>query len=160
MNKNAVIDQLIKHIQDEIEHASSAAKDAFEYATDQDSKSEGKYDTRSLEASYLAGGQAQKAREWKDAHDEYIQLKTRILLEPPTQQAGLGSLIESRDQQSGESEWFFIGPSAGGFSVDDDGHTITAINLHSPLGMAIASHITGDTIELANGRKLELVQVI
>lgn len=99
MNKNAVIDQIIRFIQEEITHASEAAKDAFEYATDADAKSEGKYDTRSLEASYLAGGQAQKAREWKDAYDDYLQLKTRLLLEPPSRQAGLGSLIQCKDEQ-------------------------------------------------------------
>ena len=40
-----------------------AALDAHAAATDPGSKAEGKYDTRSLEASYLARGQAQQVAE-------------------------------------------------------------------------------------------------
>jgi len=87
-------------------------------------------------------------------------LKTRLILQPPSRSAGLGSLVQCLDIEQNTEEWFFIGPSAGGFTVEDDGHSITALNLHSPLGASLSSHVAGDKITLQNGRELEIIQVL
>ena len=52
--KAALLDRIRKHLSDRLDRLSQAARDAHAAATDPGSKAESKYDTRSLEASYLA----------------------------------------------------------------------------------------------------------
>lgn len=54
----------------EHEALSKALADSSAAATDPDSKAEGKYDTRSLELSYLAAGQARQAGALLDAIEQ------------------------------------------------------------------------------------------
>ena len=63
MDKAQLVDSLKKEIQSQYERALSALAGAAEAATGDDTKAEGKYDTRGLEASYLAAGQAEQADE-------------------------------------------------------------------------------------------------
>ena len=59
MDKFKVIEKIVKKLEEEIEISKKASMEAFDTATDIEAYSDGKYDTRSLEASYLAGGHAQ-----------------------------------------------------------------------------------------------------
>ncbi|MCB1124601.1 MAG: hypothetical protein KJT03_23820 [Verrucomicrobiae bacterium] len=149
MEKLAVIDGVIAILEKEIEQGRRASKEAFEAATDEDAYSDGKYDTRSLEASYLAGGQAQIVKELGDALQGFKLLRAQHFMQPPLKQIGLGSLVEI--ESGGESSWYIIGPGGGGLDVDIDKTKITVLTLHSPLGRKLASKIKGDKIELPNG---------
>ena len=64
-----------------------------EEATDEQSKAENKYDTRGLEASYLARGQSRQARETEAALEQFAALArqpapARDPLPPSSLQAG------------------------------------------------------------------------
>jgi transcription elongation GreA/GreB family factor len=149
MDKLAVIDHVIKALEREIEIGSKASRDAFEAATDEDAYSDGKYDTRSLEASYLAGGQAQIVKELGDALQGFSLLRAEHFIQPPSKQVGLGSLIEISQKES--STWYILGPGSGGIDVDVDGDSVTVLTVHSPFGQSVASKMEGDVVELPDG---------
>ena len=58
MNKQQFVNKIIELLEQEVLNLSNAAKIAHADATGEESKAENKYDTRGLEASYLAGAQA------------------------------------------------------------------------------------------------------
>jgi hypothetical protein len=67
VNKQDVLDQILSVLSTELASLTRAAQGAFAAATDPDSKAENKYDTRTLEASYVARGQAQRVAELQEA---------------------------------------------------------------------------------------------
>ena len=56
--KSTLLEKIRMELKASLEGLTKAALDAHAAATDPGSKAESKYDTRSLEASYLAAGQA------------------------------------------------------------------------------------------------------
>ena len=149
MDKLAVIDEVIKALQHEIDIGTKASKEAFDAATDEDAYSDGKYDTRSLEASYLAGGQAQIVKELGDALQGFNLMKAQFFITPPSSQIGLGSLVELQGVKT--KTWYIVGPGGGGMDVEVNGTSFTVLTLHSPLGQSLASKSKGDEVELPNG---------
>ena len=63
MLKTTVIQKIIETLQAELETYIRAAKFSHAEATAEENRAENKYDTRGLEASYLAAGQANKVAE-------------------------------------------------------------------------------------------------
>jgi hypothetical protein len=63
MNKRALIKKIVARLTDELEIYFRAAQASRAEATHEQSKAENKYDTRGLEASYLARGQSRQAAE-------------------------------------------------------------------------------------------------
>ena len=63
MNKSEVIRKIIEALRSEFETYIRAAKFSYAEATAEENRAENKYDTRGLEASYLAAGQANKVAE-------------------------------------------------------------------------------------------------
>ena len=63
MNKTLLVESLRAEFKRRYERAVAALAGAHEAATGADTKAENKYDTRGLEASYLAAGQAEQAEE-------------------------------------------------------------------------------------------------
>ena len=67
MNKPALIRKIIADLNARLALHAKAARTARSEATDEELKAEDKYDTRGLEASYLAHGQSRQALETKAA---------------------------------------------------------------------------------------------
>src|SRR3954466_4202199 len=63
MDKRRLVETIKTHLAEELATLMQAAKAAHEAATHEESKAEDQHDTRGLEASYLAGAQAQRAAE-------------------------------------------------------------------------------------------------
>ena len=63
MDKKKLIETLKKHLENELVLLKKAALATYEDATHEENKPENKYDTRALEASYLAGAQAQRVKD-------------------------------------------------------------------------------------------------
>jgi hypothetical protein len=56
--KKELLNELLGKMKEELHELEEAAQANKEFATDQEFKAESKYDTRSLEASYLASAEA------------------------------------------------------------------------------------------------------
>ena len=67
MKKAELIKQIVASLTENLELLQKAARASHEEATHESSRAESKYDTRGLEAAYLAGGQARQAltKRWR-----------------------------------------------------------------------------------------------
>ena len=157
MDKFKVIEKIVKKLEEEIEISKKASMEAFDTATDIEAYSDGKYDTRSLEASYLAGGHAQIVKELGDALQGFNLLRTQQLIQSPSDQVDLGSLLEIKNENG--SCWFILGPSSGGLEGEVDDCTVTILTLHSPLGEEVASKKAGESVQTNDGL-MEILRVI
>lgn len=120
-----------------------AAREAHAAATDPDSKAEGKYDTRSLEASYLATGQARQVEELAAA----VRVFDALTLPPFAidDPIDAGALVEV--DANGESVWYLLAPAAGGLVVECQGSEVTVLTPASPLYQNLRGLRTGDTLD-------------
>jgi transcription elongation GreA/GreB family factor len=114
-------------------------------ATSDESKAEGKYDTRATEASYLARGQA----------DRVIQLRAVVAwfdgfnASTPHDIVGLGSLVTLK---SAHDQTLLVCP-VGGAKLTIKNTVIRALSLAAPLGRAIAGLEEGDDCSVVVGAK-------
>lgn len=140
MNKADIVQSILAALHEEFEHFQTSSKQTRSAGNDTESKSEGKYDTRSIEENYLADGlamQAQAAVESAAAYEKLIL--TDFNSDTPID---LSALIQL--EFSDETSWFFFGPAGGGTEVESDGETITVITPESPLGQQLLDKKVGD----------------
>jgi len=152
MNKRALIDKITISLQSELKTYMRAAKSSHEEATAEENRSENKYDTRGLEASYLAAGQANKVSELEAAIGAYKNLTIEA---HDNASIDVGVLVEL--DHAGEKMFYFIGPSAGGTEIIEDGHEVLVITPQSPLGSQLQGRRPGEHLNLAlNGENQEI----
>ena len=140
MNKHLIIKKITAKLADELAVYFRAAQFARAEATHEQNKAEHKYDTRGLEASYLARGQSRQAAELEAAIAEFAKLDGRPFT--PGQAIGLGALVEL--EHGGEKSFYFLGPRAGGTEVTHDKMEILVITPQSPLGGQLLGLKPGD----------------
>jgi transcription elongation GreA/GreB family factor len=147
MNKAHVIEHLRFALEAQLNTAKVAAKTAHDTATHEESIAETQYDTLGLEAAYLAQGHAQRVNEcYKD-----IELFAAVFNEQAQpNSAAVGALICLADEH-GEQKWFYLGPSAGGLTVDVKGTTIQVVTTGAPLGKQLVGKQIDDEICLTLG---------
>ncbi|MBI2812813.1 MAG: GreA/GreB family elongation factor [Opitutae bacterium] len=146
MPKQALRDAIVRQLQTELDLLTQAALATHAEATDEENKAEDKYDTRGLEASYLAHGQSKAAEEAAQAVAQFTALPLRDF--SPGEPISLGALVrlEGRDRSR-----YFIGPRAGGMEVMDGGDPVLVITPQSPLGRQLMGRKQGDTLQLELG---------
>ena len=156
MNKGDLIRKITAHLRDTLAAGTKAARATSDAATDPDSKAENKYDTRNLEASYLARGQAFRVAETMEALSAFESLVTRTFA--PSQPIGEGALV-SLSGADGILH-YFIAPAAGGTEVELDGAAVIVITASSPLGAKLMKRRAGEQFELNPGRPASAVKIV
>jgi transcription elongation GreA/GreB family factor len=156
MNKRAVLKKIIAKLTGELEVYFRAAQFARAEATHESNKAENKYDTRGLEASYLARGQSRQAAEIETSIAEFEKLDTRKFLDDEA--IGLGALVEL--EHGGESSIYFIGPRAGGTEVLHDKKEILVITPQSPLGEQLMGKKSGEQPQLTFGGTKQMTKIL
>lgn len=160
MNKRALLKAILATLQAEMQSYVRAAKSARAEATDPQSRAENKYDTRGLEASYLAAGQVRQVMELESAIAAFEALAVRKFTAGEGEGIGLGALVELK--QNGAPMLYFIGPAAGGTEVQVGKREVLVITPQSPLGGQLQGHRAGDQFELVIGgakRRAEVLRV-
>lgn len=139
MNKSDLIKQIVADLSESLAMLEKAARASHEEATHESSKAESKYDTRGLEAAYLAGGQARQAREILDSIELYETLKARNFAsgEP----IDLTAIVEL--ETDGARGIYFIGPKNGGLEIEHQRKEVTVITPQSPLGQNLMGKKAG-----------------
>ena len=92
MKKTELVRQIITSLTESLGILDKAAHASHEEATHESSKAESKYDTRGLEAAYLAGGQARQVMEIPDSIKAYEALVPRDFT--PGEPVELTALVE------------------------------------------------------------------
>ena len=146
--KQALMGVIRKQLGEQLDRLTRAARESQQAATDPDSKAESKYDTRNLEASYLAAGQARQVEELTKA----VQMFERLNL--PDYEglgaAGPGALVELRNREG--SDWYLLVPAAGGLEVADGDRIITLLSPESPLYQQLLGSSVDQVLERPSGR--------
>ena len=133
IKKSDLIERIIEALHDSSAVLEKAARSAHAEATHESSKAENKYDTRGLEAAYLAGGQARQAREIVESIKVYGSLHLKEF--GATDPIDLSAVVELETE--GAIGLYFIGPRSGGLEVDYKGAEIMVITPQSPLGQQL-----------------------
>ncbi|MGH8047452.1 MAG: transcription elongation factor GreAB [Chthoniobacterales bacterium] len=150
MNKPALVAAILEKLRDEFESRQAASKSTRAAGNDSESKAENKYDTQSIEQNYLADGLAKQAQIAAQAADAYEKLILHDFA--PNEPIDLGALVEI--QVPSETEWFFLGPAAGGIELVHEGHTIIVITPESPLGSQLLDRRAADSIAALSAKIL------
>jgi transcription elongation GreA/GreB family factor len=152
MNKSALIEHIIQKLETELAALKAAALETYAAATGDESKPENKYDTRALEASYLAGAQAKRVRDTEGSLAVFRVLKPKSFTEK--NQIESTALVEV--DLDGKTTFVFIAPARGSLTIDFDGRSIQVITPQSPLGEGLLGLRVGDLAKIDQGsRQLE-----
>jgi len=143
MTKQDILDKLTNKLREQQSTMILAAKKTHEAATGEESKQESKYDTRGLEASYLAGAQAEQSKKLSESLIVFEALKPKNF--KLTDPISMGALIET--EASGEINYYLLTPCAGGLSIDYELSTLTTLSPDAPLYKKLIDCHVGDLLE-------------
>ncbi len=147
MNKRTLVKKIVERLIEELAVYHKAARATHAEATHEQSKAENKYDTRGLEASYLARGQSKQAAEIAQAIERFENLPIRDFAEGDAIEVGALVELESKSERS----FYFIGPQAGGTEVVHEKKEVLIITPQSPLGQQLVGKKAGDRLQMAIG---------
>jgi transcription elongation GreA/GreB family factor len=109
----------------------------------------------SLEASYLAQGQANRAQELRLALHGYQSLNLqRFQEEQPIRLTALVTL----EADDGEKRMIFLGPEEGGLKIPLDSEEIMVITSGSPLGSELIGKYLGGCVSVGK-KEYEVVEI-
>lgn len=158
MNKKELLEQIILQLKQELRLITDAAKNTYDIATSQESKAENKYDTRGLEASYLAGAQAERVAEMKETIGVLEALKVKDFGKEAA--IAFSALIDL--DQNGKKQTVFFLPKGGGFKINYDQKMIQVVTPDSPLGEGLMGLSEGDVLDIdagATSKEFEILKV-
>jgi transcription elongation GreA/GreB family factor len=140
----------------ELTQLEAAAKSHKEFATDQEFKAESKYDTRALEASYLASAEAKRVEELKLE----IQILEEVDLGASRKlgEISMGALIEL--QHNNQKRLYFLIPTAGGTMLKVQDETVLVVSVFSPIGDALMGLKVGEEFEVETPKETRHYQVV
>lgn len=155
IDKRALVAKLREEIARTVSVLTRAAHDAREAATHEEAKPENDKDTRAVEAAYLAGAQAERARELERAAAALAALDLKRF--GPDDAISAGALAQL-DQGDAE-HWYFLAPQGGGLRAVVDGVEVQVITPQSPLGRELLGKSVGDVVEVRVAGKLRSYEI-
>lgn len=153
MDKSYIKNFLIDKIKVEIELQKKIVEDTKNFKSHGDLKSEGKYDTRAIEAGYLADGQRKRLEE--------LELDLQMLEDIPLDECSsiqIGSVAQL--EHLGQSRWYYFAPNCGGMMVQDKEQTFLVISVFSPLGNEAVGLSSGDEFSVETPKEERHYKVI
>lgn len=157
MKKETVAQALLGHLKDEFEKAQEVYENSRGASQEADMAQEGKYDTRAIEAGYLAGALKKRV----DELEIDVKLIEELIEElPQGKKVQIGSLVELKFNN--QTRHYFITPTAGGTMLNVDGNGLLVISVFSPIGNEVLDLEAGDIFDVETGditREYEVVSV-
>jgi transcription elongation GreA/GreB family factor len=154
--KQELIDNLAAALRAELEVAERLARETAEAANHPEARPDSDKDTRKIELSYLAAGQAARAKELETAIALVATLPRRIFDAAEAVQAG--ALIEL--DMSGETKRVLLCPVGGGTKLQDSSGEVSVVTPQSPLGRALLGRSAGDTFEFSAAGRTREVEIL
>lgn len=139
-SKKKLVEQICLQLEKDLVALKAAALETYAAATGEESQPENQYDTRALEASYLAGAQAQRVADVEESLNIYKHLEVRDF----TDQSPIGPTALVDLDLDGKKSRVFITPAGGGLIVVFEGKNVQVLTPKSPLGEALVGLKTGD----------------
>ena len=154
--KTVLLLQLQKHIDAELLSLQKSVDSAAEAATHPEAKPENKYDTRGLEASYLAGAQKERVGELKAAQQWLKSTHLKSFSEADRIAPTALITLECEGQQS----WCFLMAWGAGYSLEWEGHPVLTITPQSPLGEALLGKMQGEIAIVRKAQSLKEYEIV
>lgn len=154
--KQTLKSELVALLAAELEALERAQRETQKAATHEEAKPENDKDTRALEQSYLARGQAARVDELRAGLAETQSMAVRAFAEG--QPAALGALVTAEEGDA--TLVLLLAPAGGGARLA--GGAVQVITAKSPLGRALLGKRAGDDVELhlaGKTRELSIVTV-
>lgn len=146
--------ELLARLRADLDQLERAHQAALEGATHEESKPENSKDTRALEQSYLARGQALRVAEARRAvADVAVMSVDRARGDQPVGVGALVTTVEGDDERL-----VFVAPHGGGSVLA--GGTVHVVTPQSPLGRALVGRGAGDACELVLGGRERVIDVV
>ena len=153
-DKSALVAELVDRTGAALAAARAAHQAAIEGATHEQARPENSKDTRGLEQSYVARGQAARVAELEASLAVLQVFAPRAFRDADA--IALGALVDVDEDGSGHR--YFIAPHGGGEVLASG--TVQVVTPASPLGQALLGRRVGDVAELrlrGPARDLEIV---
>ena len=141
--KQELLQRLLIELRDQLSRLEQASKAAHDYASDPESKAENKYDTRGLEASYLAAGQAEEASKLSAGILALEDLTLPALDESSAIEQG--ALVEADHEET--LKFFFLLPAGGGVTLTHLGCEVIVLTPETPLYQGLLEKRVGDQLD-------------
>jgi transcription elongation GreA/GreB family factor len=155
-DKRALLDEIRTRLEDERATTTRLALDAAAAATHEDNKPENDKDMRSTEASYLARGQAERARE--------IERSLALLGTIHVRTFATGDAIAAMalvELLHGKSKLVcFVLPAAGGQRIRCGETDVQVVTPTSPLGKALMGLTEGDEAEVSTPQGTKIYEIV
>lgn len=152
MDKAALRRELIASLEAALATARAAHAAAVEGSTHEEARAENDKDTRGLEQSYLARGQARRVLELEAAVAETTALALRAFTDATP--VALSALVTVEDNDL--EHRYFIASHGGGAMLAGGVQVVTP---SSPIGRALIGRRVGDEVELRLPAKLHVLAI-
>lgn len=140
-SRQVLLDELIHLLRADLEAAERVQKETVAGATHEEARPENDKDTRALEQTYLARGQAQRVEQLRAELAEVLAMRTRA---PASHgRVALGALVRAEEEDAELT--LFIAPARGGTALSGGVQVVTP---SSPLGRALLGKTAGDVCEV------------
>jgi transcription elongation GreA/GreB family factor len=149
MDKRKLLDQFIALMKKDLETLNQAAVATYQGAIHADSKAEDQYDTRGLEASYLAGAQAKRVSEL----EEMIKLYQFIDIKKFGPQDKIAATAVVGARTDNKESFFLLMPKGGGLQANWEDKAIHVLTPQSPIGEMLLGKKLNDEFEVLIGRQ-------
>ncbi|MAZ48597.1 MAG: hypothetical protein CME65_08535 [Halobacteriovoraceae bacterium] len=156
MLKTKIKEHLLEKAKADLSAALEANESASDYKGSDDLKQEGKYDTRAIEAGYLAGAQAKRVEE--------LKLEVQMIEELPVRDfesgeaAAVGALVKLLHNEI--ERLYFLSSTAGGSMLNIDGSPVLVISVFSPIGAGAVNLEAGESFELETPSGSRIYEVL
>lgn len=154
--KQQIIKNILAKLEDELQFLENAAKSAHSAAIDSEAKAESQYDTRAIEASYLAEAQANRVLAHKKCIASFRALADANI--PATTKVRVGCLISL--QADINKRHYLLASEGGGMQIKSGAENIIVVTPAAPIGALLLDKEVGDEMEISVGGKPIDFQII
>lgn len=156
MDKLKLIAHIRQQLLNDLAVLKEAARVTAEAATHEESKPENEYDTRGLEASYLAGAQSKRIIDTEELLVLYKHLEPKSF--GPNDGISSTALVEV--DLNGKIFFLFILPKGGGLNIEFEGQRLQTITPNSPLGEALLGLKSGQVALVERGNQVLEYEIV
>ena len=158
LDKKALVRRALESLGREMDDMRRSAAATREGAVHEESRPENDKDTRGLEASYLARGQAARLAEMEEEERRLRFMEVRDF--GPGDRIALSALVTV--DVEGTEQRLLVVPSCGGLRLDTPAGEVQLVTPAAPLGRLLVGKEVGDDFELklrGSARAYEVVGV-
>jgi transcription elongation GreA/GreB family factor len=156
IDKRALVDALRAKLAEERDTMARLARGAADAAAHEENKPENDKDMRSTEASYVARGQAERARDLERALALLSSMELRDFAQGDAIAAS--ALVELKHR--GAMTLCLLVPAGGGQRMRVAGAEVQAVTPSSALGGALLGLVEGDEVEVATPQGTRLYEIV